>query len=45
MLPVLQQKNRAEFAKRYNGAGYAPNRDNSKWAEAYGSSAAPAAQG
>jgi len=45
MLPALQQKNWAEFAKRYNGAGYARNQYDSKLAEAYGSFSAAASQG
>lgn len=35
MLPALQAKNWAEFAKRYNGPAYAQNRYDVKLAEAY----------
>lgn len=35
MLPALQGKNWAEFAKRYNGPGYAQNKYDEKLAEAY----------
>lgn len=42
MLPALRQKNWAEFARRYNGPGYARNRYDSKLAEAYARFAAAA---
>lgn len=35
MLPALQTKNWAEFAKRYNGPAYAANRYDKKLSEAY----------
>lgn len=35
MLPALQQKNWAEFAKRYNGPAYAQNKYDEKLAAAY----------
>ena len=35
MLPALQNKNWAEFARRYNGPAYAQNRYDEKLAEAY----------
>lgn len=35
MLPALQQKNWAEFAKRYNGSAYAQNKYDEKLAAAY----------
>ncbi|MCE8615786.1 N-acetylmuramidase family protein [Bacteroides fragilis] len=33
--PVLQNKNRAEFAKRYNGPAFAQNGYDTKLASAY----------
>lgn len=35
MLPALQTKNWAEFAKRYNGPAYAQNAYDKKLADAY----------
>lgn len=35
MLPALQQRNWAEFARRYNGSGYAQNHYDTRLAEAY----------